>query len=316
MQIKVKSLPIVTISLLVITLGFLLYSKSEVFWFSEVWAAEEDVATPTISSCKEWIQANHTLEYKNHGCKAYTDTLRYIEKQGGGVIPIGDNRFFIVWFPDDWDDLPNKKIVVTLHGSGGCAESLFHHWVVLSAQRKYAVVVLQYAETSAWGKKKFDDTPQIYENLRVMLGELRVHCPVCDIPVILHGFSRGSARTFEVAVLDRAEDGMRAFSAFISDSGTPFPETQGKIPPSLHNIATDAYSGAHFWLYCGGRDHNGQTCNGMKKMSQFILSHGATIDEFYQNPVGGHGILNTGSSRHPGKSLTALFDYIDALGKR
>jgi hypothetical protein len=310
-QIKVKRLLIVNLAFLLITLGFLLYYKSGDFWISEARAADEDVATPTMSSCRDWIQSIHTLDYKNHGCKAYTDKLRYGEKHGGGVIPIGEDRFFIVWFPDNWDDFSNKKIVVTLHGSGGCAESLFHQWVVLSAQRKYAVVALQYAETSAWGNKKFDDSPQIYENLRVMLGELRAHCPIDEVPVVLHGFSRGSARTFELAVFDRADNGMRAFSAFISDSGTPFPETHGKIPSSLQNIANNGYHGAHFWLYCGGRDHDGQTCNGMKKMSQFILAHGATMDKFYQNPVGGHGILNTGIPRNQGQSLTALFDYID-----
>lgn len=295
-----------------ITTGLLLCCglTNGTFGGHDVRAAEE------LDTCRGWIQAHHTLSYSNHGCKTHTDILKYIEKEGGGVIPVGDNRFFIVWFPDDWDVLPNKKIFVTLHGSGGCAEPLFHQWVVLSAQRRYAVVALQYAETGTWGKKKFDDSPQIYANLRAMLGELRTHCPVRDIPVVLHGFSRGSARTFELAVLDRAAGGMQAFSAFISDSGTPFPETNGRIPPCLKNITADAYRGAHFWLYCGGRDHGGQTCNGMKKMSKFIVSHGAAIDDFHQNPVGGHGILSTGSPGHPGQSLTALFDYIDTLGER
>ena len=309
-------------------------------WSPDVLASEEDVSNPTLATCRAWIQANHSLEYSNHGCKEHADVLKSIKSVGGGVIPIGVNRFFIVWFPDDLDELPNKKMVVTLHGNGGCAEPLFQFWVEMSAQRKYAVAALQYAEEDSKGRLNFDDSPQIYENLRAMLGELQTHCPIYDIPLVLHGFSRGSARTFEIAIMDRADDGMKAFSAFISDSGTGFPETYGRTPQYLQNAAVDAYSGAHFWLYCGGRDHDGQTCDDMKRMRQLLLAHGGTVDDLYINPIGGHGIFITGKPGHPGRAskaplyhyqyrrllpgelghpgqaLKALFDYIDAIGNR
>jgi hypothetical protein len=124
----------------------------------------------------------------------------------------------------------------------------------------------------------------------------------------------GSARTFEIAMLDRANEGMKTFSAFISDSGTGFAETGGQIPAYLRDAPPDAYSGARFWLYCGERDHRGQTCRDMERIKPLIINHGGTVDALYRNPTGGHGIFTTGRPGNPGPALTALFDYIDTLG--
>jgi hypothetical protein len=53
----------------------------------------------------------------------------------------------------------------------------------------------------------------------------------------------------------------------------------------------------------------------MERMKQFVPAHGGAVDDFHKNPAGGHGIFITGNPRNPGQSLTALFDYIDAIGK-
>jgi predicted esterase len=275
----------------------------------------EERSNPAPAACNAWIESNHSLKYSNHGCQKSPDILKAIKGYGGGVIPIGANRFFIICFPDGWEKLSDRKLVVTLHGSGGCAESLFQFWYKLSARRKYAIAALQYAEEDSTGTLHYDDSLQIYKNLRAMLGELQTHCPLQDVPIVLHGFSRGSARTFELALLDRADGGLKAFSTFVSDSGTVFAENQGRLSPALQNAPADAYNGARFWLYCGGKDHNGQTCNGMERMKQFVLAHGGAVDDFHKNPTGGHGIFTTGNPRNPGQSLTALFDYIDAIGR-
>jgi predicted esterase len=283
-----------------------LYSNGGNVWASDL----------TFAACRTWIQANHRIDYPDHGCAQQADVLNTVKKVGGGVIPIGPNRFFIVWLPEDWDKQPNRKLVVALHGNGGCAERMFKFWNTMSSQQTYAIVALQYAEEDSSGGLHFDDSPRIYEHLRTTLSQLREHCPVADIPVVLHGFSRGSARTFELAVMDRAATGMKAFSAFISDSGTVFPEYQGNFSPFLQDVEADAYNGAHFWLYCGGNDHRGRTCQGLKKMQRFVLAHGGTVDEFYKYPPGGHGIFITGRPQRPGRALTALFDYIDKLENR
>jgi len=115
-------------------------------------------------TCSAWIQAQHSLDYDDHGCEEYADVLAYAESIGGGVIPVGDNRFFIIWFPDGWAELPDRKLVVTLHGSGGCAEKVFHWWTTLSAQRQYAIAALQCAEEDPpTGEVRLDSGFQVYD---------------------------------------------------------------------------------------------------------------------------------------------------------
>jgi len=271
-----------------------------------------------MATCRAWIQENHSLDYPNHGCEEHADILNSVASAGGGVIPLDDSKFFIAWFPDDWESLTDRKLIVTLHGSGGCSERVYQWWVGPAAERHYALVALQYAwqdETAEEGYA-FDDADQIYENLRTVFGQLQAHCPLDDTAVVYHGFSRGSARSFEIALLDRAADGMGVFSAFISDSGTGFAETGGEVPTYLQEAAPDAYSGARFWLYCGGQDHDGMTCEGMRRMGPLLEEHGATVTTYRYAP-GGHGIFSTvRPGGPPSLALNAVFEYIDALGAR
>ncbi|HHN93593.1 MAG TPA: hypothetical protein ENK17_02395, partial [Anaerolineae bacterium] len=64
---------------------------------------ESESVAPTMATCRAWIQQRHSLDYSNHDCQEHADILRSVERMGGGVIPVGENRFFIVWFPEGWE---------------------------------------------------------------------------------------------------------------------------------------------------------------------------------------------------------------------
>jgi hypothetical protein len=225
---------------------------------------------------------------------------------------LGEKRFFIAWFPPSWEKKSDRRLIVTLHGNGGCAERMFTFWHRTVALHDFAVIALQYAEEGSGGLL-FNDSRTLYGLLRKTLSLLHQHCPMDGVPVILHGFSRGSARVFELAAIDQESGGMHAFSAFIADSGTVFPEYRGRLSPYLEKLGPDAYKGARFWLYCGGRDHGGRTCRGMARMSQFVRDHQGTVDELYCHASGGHGIFLTGGVHRRSKPLETLFSYINTL---
>ncbi len=275
-------------------------------------------AAPTLASCRAWLQENHSLDYPGHGCQEQADVLNSVADQGGSVIPLQDDRFFIARFPDNWEQQAHKTLIVTLHGSGGCAERLYQWWSRPAAERGYALVALQYARADATTEEgyAFDDADQIYDNLRTVFAELEAHCPLDDATVVYHGFSRGSARSFEIALLDRAADGMGVFDAFLSDSGTGFAETGGEMPDYLETAGPDAYQGARFWLYCGGKDHEGKTCEGMKRMGPLLEERGATVDTYRYAP-GGHGVFATVEpGGPPSPALRAMLAYVDSLSDR
>ncbi len=280
--------------------------------------AQTGGSDPTMAMCRTWIQENHSLDYENHGCEEYAAILNSVADQGGGVIPVGENRFFTVWFPEGWEQSPDPELVFTLHGNGGCAENNVKWWHEVAAEHDYAVVALQYAEVDVADQNPredfiFDDAGTIYTNLITAYDELRAHCPISDVPVALHGFSRGSAMNYQLALMDRGQEGRQAFSSFVCDSGGAGSiGSAGTIPGYLRNAPPDAYDGAHFWLYCGEQDYDGQRCEDIDWMRGLILDHGGTVDAFYRNPTGGHGIFITGEER-PTAAQLALFDYIDSL---
>ena len=297
--------------------GRVVMMVSVLLWLFLGWNGRSVLASePTFADCKAWIRAHQQFDFPNHGCEKQASVLKTVREAGGGFIPIGKRRFFIAWFPEDWHRQPRRRLVVALHGNGGCAERMFKFWHVMRSRHSFAVAAVQYAEADPAGNLRFDDSPRIYELLRATLNQLKAHCPLDGVPVVLHGFSRGSARTFELAALDRAPGGMKAFSAFIADSGAVFAEYRGRLSPLLQGLAPDAYQGARFWLYCGGRDHGGRTCRGMRRIARFVQTHGGTVDRLYVHPPGGHGIFITGRPQRLGGALTALFDYINQLGNR
>lgn len=210
-------------------------------------------------------------------------------------------------------------MIATLHGNGGCAEQNFLWWHSTSEPRNYALVALQYAEEDVADEDPkeehlFDGAATIYANLEAILDDLQVYCPLDDTTVVLHGFSRGSALSYQLALMDRGDDGLQAFSTFVCDSGGPGPAgCAGTVPEYLQDAPPDVYSGAHFWLYCGELDYDGQRCEDMAWMMEIILAHDGTVDDFYKNPMGGHGIFITGEPGDTGPALTALFDYIDTI---
>jgi len=255
------------------------------------------------------------MGFTNHHCDKYDDVVQTIVDAGGGVIPVGNNRFYMAWFPEHWGQDDQATLIITLHGSGGCAESQMENWYEMTASRSYAIVALQYAEGEKPFNDQWDDAPVVYQNLSSTIEQLRQHCPLNDANVFVHGFSRGSARTFELAVLDQARAGMGAVDAFIADSGA---WTLGKQGPPVVRAAEDdpeAYLGARYWMYCGEQDNvNGfPMCDAMTVAHQYVLERGGTVDEFYRDPNGGHGMFHERDLEHPGPVLPKLFEYIDSL---
>jgi len=265
------------------------------------------------SGCMDWLRSQHSLDYPGHGCQGYSGVLESLAGQGASAIPLGGSRFYIAWFPEGWESQAQRVLIVTLHGSGGCAERMYRWWARPAAEHGYALIALQYAWLNEAGEQVFSDAEGIYADLKAIFTSLAEHCPLEGAVVVLHGFSRGSARVFELALLDRAEDGLKLFSAFIADSGTGLAETGGELPKLLAAAPPDAYAGATFWLYCGGRDHGGKTCGDMRILGPWLEEHGATVVTYRYEP-GGHGIFSTvRPGEPPSPALTALLAFIGSL---
>jgi len=250
----------------------------------------------------------------NRGPMSTDEILKLLKQAGGKKVSLEDGTFFLQWFPDNWNKIKTKHIVITLHGSGGHAERMFNFWYRNRKYHNFAIIALQYAKSDEKGNMKFQNSYEIYKNLRHIIEYLRKSgFYKKGIVLILHGFSRGSARIFELAALDRANDGMHVFSSFIADSGSSLAENYGRLSPFLNKLSTNAYSGARFWLYTGTGDHRGRTSVGMQKMKEFIEQHSGKVDELFLYDTNSHGIFLTGGPRRQSRALNALFSYIKSI---
>ncbi len=276
----------------------------------------ESGESPSMETCQAWIRENHSLDYVNHGCAEHADILQSVEGMGGGVIPVGDERFFIVWFPEGWAQSSDREIIFTLHGNNACTEQNFQWWQGMAEGQNFAVVALQYAEEDLTDEDPneehlFDEGAVVYANLTTAYDELQAHCPLQGVPAIYYGFSRGSALSYHLALLDRSPEGRGLFSAYIADSGGTGPAGTGDTPPGyMQDASPVAYDGAHFWLYCGMKDFDGVRCDDMEKASALIQRHGGVVDEFHVSTTGGHGIFNRGVSQ---ATLNAMLDFIASV---
>jgi len=283
-------------------------------------ATQAPAAEPTMEECHQWLASSEELTVPI-ACPDWSFFRDELFERGGGVFPVGDNRYYLALFPDDWETVTDRKVIVSLHGTGGCAEWMLNHWYQTSwPAHSWVLVALQYYDPRT---NEYDDDEIIYQNLGAVLDELQAHCPIAGSDVFYHGFSRGSAQSFPVAIRDRA--GRQAFAAFIADSGCA-----GLDHPTLRNAPADALDGARFWMWCGENDISTvdpgrMTCEVMEEdMRPYVESHGGQVDALIREEGAGHGMFE-GCVTDPdpdctprtadnlGPSLPLLFEYIESF---
>jgi hypothetical protein len=278
---------------------------------------------PTLETCRAWLASSQEAALSStFPAECPQSSFREaLFARGGGAFPVGDDRYYLVLFPDTWETVMNRRVVVSLHGTGGCAEWMLNHWYQTAyPAHPWALVALQYYHRESG---HYDDDEVIYRNLQLAWDDLRAHCPVEGSQVFYHGFSRGSAQSFPVAVRDRAAS--QIFSSFIADSGSA-----GLTHPTLRDAPAGALDGARLWMWCGENDvstvdANRMTCQAMEEdMRPYVEGHGGQVDALVQETGVAHGMFNgcpeegstdcsTRTAQNLGPSLPLLFDYIESF---
>jgi len=275
---------------------------------------------PTMEECRQWLASSRELTVPI-ACADWSFFRDELLARGGGAFPVGEGRYYLVWFPPDWESVADRKVILSLHGTGGCAEWMLNHWYqTSSAAHSWVLVALQYYDPET---RQYDDDEVIYRNLLAALDELQAHCPLSGSDFFYHGFSRGSAQSFPLAVRDRA--GRQLFTAFIADSGCSSLEY-----PTLRDAPADALAGARFWMWCGENDvstvdPNRMTCDVMEEdMRPYVEGHGGQVDALIREEGAGHGMFSgceeegdpdctPRTADNLGPSLPLLFEYIESF---
>lgn len=209
---------------------------------------------------------------------------------GGKLVAIG-SRYYTVSIPTAFYTSSKPVVVFDLHGTGGYPEAEWSDWYGVMKTRGYAFVGL------AWGggaPGAATDT-EIYTQLKQIVQELGVECPIAGARKWLLGFSVGSAMSFAVMIRDVADS--RMFMGQVALSGAAIgPLTTGKdimhATVEANRANASAVQGIKSWMYCGDQDfdHGWSMCSEMPNGEAFVNEHGGKA-HLYRDPLGTHHSL-------------------------
>lgn len=212
--------------------------------------------------------------------------VTYAHNAGAQVIATPDGQsFYVQWFPPG--TIPGlSPVIVSLHGSEGYAFHEFKNWHNAATSHNCGIIALQ------WYRGPAAVTPYDYFPDDTLYSYLDSALTAISYPsgkAFLHGFSRGSARSYAINFLD-LQGGKDYFCTTLSNAGTA-----DSLYPLYADIIAGVYgphvfAGKHWTLFCGGLDPNPRQsgCLGMSATEAWLQDQGATVDIFLQAPTLGH----------------------------
>lgn len=193
--------------------------------------------------------------------------------------------FYLRWFPPNTQ--PNTlPLIVTLHGSDGNVFNEFYLWHPYAVASNCGIVAVQWFRGAAAlpPNDYFGDTT-IYSMVESALTAISYPSG----KALLHGFSRGSARSYAINLYDILS-GHNYFCTTISNAGSAEPNYPLYADINNNVYGSAPFSGKHWSLYCGGLDSGSSSnCQAMSATQNWLTAKGAVVDVFIQDPTGTHG---------------------------
>jgi type IX secretion system substrate protein len=212
--------------------------------------------------------------------------VQFALNHGAQILATPDgNSFYVKWFPVG--SIPSATpVIVTLHGSHGYAFFEFYNWFLQAQQHQCGIIALQwYRGNAAVPPYDYFDDDTLYNYIDSALAGISYPAG----KAFLHGFSRGSARSYAIIFKD-SHGGQNYFCTALSNAGGADPGYPLYAQINAGIYGSNVLSGKHWNLFCGGLDSNAAQsgCIGMTNTQTWLQGQGATIDIFIQDSTLGH----------------------------
>lgn len=236
--------------------------------------------------------------------KARAPRVKYALDNGAqiGLTPEGKS-FYLLWYPEGTNPGEPLPMVVTMHGHDGWAFDDFNVWHTHLKERGYGFLAIQWWLGKGESINDYLLPNEIYRTIDDVLRRENVKPGTA----LLHGFSRGSANIYPVAVMDRSLQN-NYFALFIANAG----KANSGYPP-IDEIDSGRFGarpleGSHWVTFAGGKDTEPDRDGipGMREAGEWIKRHGGTVDLAIEDPEGDHG----GFHRRP-QNCRAALDVFD-----
>lgn len=231
----------------------------------------------------------------------------------GGGVRKETGKYVATWAPSAWFTSPNRTLIVDLHGTGGYPEAEFNDFRSYLQQRNWGFLGISYLYNANNDAGDYDTPVPILARINAALDEMRAACG-SNITLHLMGFSRGSANTYAIAMLDRQAEGK--INGVIANAGA-WPPDAGPLPPELLAVNGNpmAMKDTRMWGWCGLNDmtHGYPMCDEMTTALKWVQDHGGTVAPGtpFVSPDAGH----TDFKNNP-VAVDAGFTWIESLPAR
>lgn len=220
--------------------------------------------------------------------------------QGVQIFATPDsNSFYIQWFPTG--ATPNTTpLIVSLHGSDCNAFMEFRSWHQQALQHGCGIIALQWNRYNPNPPYDYFPDDTIYSYFDSALTNINYPSG----KALLHGFSRGSARSYAI-IFNDIQSGKNYFCTTISNAGKAdlgYP-LYDSINAGVYGL--NVFAGKHWNLFCGPPEPPilGGACDDMSFTQSWLQSQGATVDIYIQDSLLGHD----------GFQLPSSFAYKDSI---
>ncbi len=206
--------------------------------------------------------------------------------RGAQIGATEDGRsFYLLWYPPGTD--PDRRtLIVSTHGSGSWAFDEFYLWYEAALARRHGILALQWYFPGAPSPADYYSPSEVYDALEPVLRRQGIRPGYA----LQHGFSRGGANGYYVALLDRT-DGGRYFGFCIANAGgasVDYPYYQQVVGGTYGALP---FAGTRWATYCGGTDPNPDRdgCPAMRRTAEYLRRYGGSVELTIEDPARGHG---------------------------
>lgn len=228
-----------------------------------------------------------------------------------------DSSFFVVWVPQNYSSLKDKRIMVCIHGTAGTGYVEARDELNNAKANNYLVIGIQWVLFDAQNRETYFPESKVYKVIDAALKHVKAKYGAEVNKTACKGFSRGGLINYEVSYLDRM-NATNYFALTMSLSGGQSPSlTPGKYDRTtfMDNLEHGKYgstpfAGASFFLYCGLKDEQWDTLQAkyMRYTDSTIRKYAASVTRVVIDPEGKHAgyLTNTGAQVSAITSFLAL----------
>ncbi len=223
------------------------------------------------------------------GAYAVSNNYAFALAHGAKVVELPHlNTFFTLWVPPTYTAIPVRRVLVSLHGTGGTAYEPIRDELDLALLHGYAVVGVQWRNMA----DKWMQPSEVYQAVDLALRYMEYAYGADHGRAGFVGFSRGATIAYEVSYLDRTS-GNDHLALYIPVSGGYHFNNPKPFWVDVEDgvLGKDVFFDRHFFFYCGQQDAEWgpDACLYSHAAENMVQLYGGVVEGFLDLPTGGHG---------------------------